>query len=262
MPDRKIREAARFSARLENVSREAELMFWRFLTVPDDYGIYPADPAELRSAIWPANRRHVRIPDVARWRDELVQAGVLGLFDADGARFVELMRFGQARGMKWPRRRFPRPPTAPPDAPGQEHLALEEPVKPTEEKEKRGARKARKPAPNTLESQDSWLSGLQARWPAVDVKAELVKALRRKPDLERLWFAEHWLPNCSPQVDRKTLAAPAAAVEVEPEPDDWRAVLAGSVYGPGQERAVDCWAQLPPEARRFVFDELKRERVA
>lgn len=66
------------------------------------------------------------------------------------------------------------------------------------------------PSPVALESAEKWRQRLQARYPAIDVAAELKKAACKKPNFERDWFERHWLPKCTPVVGRKDVAVEQA----------------------------------------------------
>lgn len=280
MPDRMLREGARFSDRIESVSKDAELMFWRMVTVPDDFGIYYADPAQLRAAIWPKNPRNIRITDVTRWRDELARAGILAEFEVEGVRYVELLRFGQAEKLRQPRRRHPAPPREP-DDPAQMRIQLSGLI-PKEEnrREGEGAEKpkpARREAPTpppaqlcrraakpTL-SQDEWLADVRARHPGIDIAAELNKAAadrqRKGKTLERGWFESHWLPGCSVAVDLTAGSRPAKALESEPEA--WRMYLKDEYAGESwaESAAIYSWPEMPAHWRAKIAAEMATARI-
>lgn len=271
MPDRMVREAARFSSRVESVSQGAELMFWRLLTVPDDYGIYHADANLLRSAIWPKNPRNIRVTDITRWRDELVQAGMLAIFEHEGKAYIEVCNFGQK--LKFPKRKYP-------PAPGgvRKPAAMPTPTPPevTQEEERReekgggnqnaSRQAAGSPAPAIFSSPDSqsdesWVAQLQTQWPDLDVRRQLTLAhedrRKRGKDLERTWFAQHWLPKVSP-ILRVSAALPPTP-SIGPEPTGWRAWLADRY--PGESWALSAatyeWTSLTPTYRGKIEREMR-----
>jgi len=53
MPNRAIKESCRTSPTLNGLSDFAERLFWRLVTVADDFGRFPADPRFLRSECFP-----------------------------------------------------------------------------------------------------------------------------------------------------------------------------------------------------------------
>jgi hypothetical protein len=261
MPDRTLRESARFSERLETVSKEAELMFWRMITVPDDFGVYYADPAQLRAAIWPMNKRNIRIADVARWRDELAQAGIIAQFEVSGMRYIELLRFGQAGKMKWPKRRHPAPPGIPED-PGQLKMELSAAPPPEakrrEEKRVGSARRAT-PAP---ENSQEWTERLRERYPHIDIDRELAAAMKNRQKagkgLDRKWFEDHWLSNIGEAVVLDTQGGKAAP-PIEPEPEAWRLYLKDRYEQEDWAETAACceWAALPANWRAKIAREMR-----
>lgn len=278
MPDRLVREAARFSDRVEALSKDAELMFWRLITVPDDYGIFYADAAQLRSAIWPKNRRGIRIADVARWRDELAQAGVIAQFETDGVRYIELLRFGQK--LTHPRRRFPARPCQP-DDPAQLKMSLDPPTgaplvvsskqKRSEEKGEKanGAKGAATPTPQkaaAFPEPHQIIERLKRDWPHIDVQDELRKAgeVKRRQGangVDLAWFEKHWLPAIGPVVNFTDYArTQPAAAHLEPEPEAWRAMLNERFHDEDWAKTAQSypWPDLPRNFRERISREMRK----
>jgi hypothetical protein len=123
-----------------------------------------------------------------------------------------------------------------------------------------------RPHTHAKEDDDAWLARLRGRYPGVDISGEMQQAERyvkrqrgEKARLTRRYFEREWLPRCDGVVTARTsiLKQPT-----EQPPGGWEAVIAESVYGPGQERAVSSWAELPDDVRRFVREKLQRQQVA
>lgn len=114
-----------------------------------------------------------------------------------------------------------------------------------------------------------WLPALRQKWPAVNIDAEMRRAeayvrKKRGPEakLGKAFFENEWLPKCTDAVE-----VPQRSVAIKrdndfPEPTGWREVLAGSVYGRGEEREAKSWATLSPEVKAHVRQELTKEANA
>lgn len=236
----------------------AELFLFRLGLKADKNGVHFGDPELLRAAVYPLQVSRRRLADVTRSRNMCVEAGLLRLWTAaDGRPYVQILNFRQRTPNEKPL--HPLPPGDPDDT-GQEHLALPEPVplrQEVNESKGRGRAGARRPALD--ESQDDWLTWLQSQWPQLDVKAELVKALRRKPDLERLWFAEHWLPHCSPKV---SLSRAPTVSRIEDGPEGWLAALLElfptCAWAPGGLREGSPWSGVPAATQAQVREHMRQ----
>jgi hypothetical protein len=107
---------------------------------------------------------------------------------------------------------------------------------------------------------------LRIDFPTVDIEDELCGAeryVRKKRgesvQLQRRFFERYWLPRAAESVVPRHSTKPAdrgAAKSCEPAPDGWRDAIAESVYGPGGDRAVDRWDQLPAEAQQWVRQQI------
>jgi hypothetical protein len=71
-PNRIISESCRSSKTLDQLSAEAERMFWRLTTVADDFGRFMADPALMATACFPLKvGTQGIVKDVGAWYEEL-----------------------------------------------------------------------------------------------------------------------------------------------------------------------------------------------
>ena len=95
------------SRRVNGVSLQAEVCFYRMIQAADDYGILPADDYLLKTTLFPI--RNIRTADIARWFAECEQAGLIASYDgADGHRYASIRNFDQRLAFK--KRRYPAPP--------------------------------------------------------------------------------------------------------------------------------------------------------
>jgi hypothetical protein len=94
MPNRVLPENLRFEPALLACSKGARLFFLHLWMCVDDYrrapvGPSPSNPTVLRSMCHPAET-DIRIPDVARWLNELSLAGAVAIHDSDRGWYVEI----------------------------------------------------------------------------------------------------------------------------------------------------------------------------
>lgn len=104
MPIRIVREGINSSARINALSRGAELFYRRLMSVVDDYGRFHGSPATLRGACWPTCPENVTEDEVKQWMEECLQvhskclAGatpLIFLYEANGFRYLQLTDFRQ-----------------------------------------------------------------------------------------------------------------------------------------------------------------------
>lgn len=72
MPNRYIRESCRTSPNLAELSHGAERMFWRLITVADDFGRFEAEHDVLLCQCFPKLLDSVKLTHVKAWLSELV----------------------------------------------------------------------------------------------------------------------------------------------------------------------------------------------
>ncbi len=100
MPNRMMRDSCRTSTTLDGLSSDAERLFWRLVTVADDYGRLEADPRIVLAQAFPLRVGTWKPAQVARWFAELVAAGILRRYEAGGkalAYFVTWEKHQRAR---------------------------------------------------------------------------------------------------------------------------------------------------------------------
>jgi|SRR5215472_783091 len=112
MPNRLINESCRASETLACVSASAERLFWRLLTVADDFGRFRAKPTLVRSVCFPLMLDRISEQDVAGWLFELVSVGAIQLYKVNSKEygwFPEWDRYQQRRAKK---SKYPEPPAS------------------------------------------------------------------------------------------------------------------------------------------------------
>lgn len=140
--------------------------------------------------------------------------------------------------------------------------APENPTKGKVENKKRSRKESKAPTTSSLrkqETEEQWRRRLSNEYPWVDIQAELEKAVRRKPGgFDHKYFEKHWLPNLSPKVQIQPPVRKPPPDQL-PEPNDWQAIIAGSVYGPDGDNPTFEWHALPRHAQEFAMKELKKK---
>lgn len=95
MPSRILREGILTSTRVDQLSSGAEIFYRRLMSVVDDYGRYHSHPTLLRAATFPLKMDKVTDDHVARWLAELVKAGLVREYEANGQKCLEYLYFRQ-----------------------------------------------------------------------------------------------------------------------------------------------------------------------
>jgi len=94
MPTRLLREGIVNSERMETLTPEAEVLFYRLLVVADDLGLMDARPAVIRSRCF-ALREELPKARIVAWLQELVTAGMVVCYFADGKPYLAIQRWEQ-----------------------------------------------------------------------------------------------------------------------------------------------------------------------
>ena len=84
MGNRIIKESCRTSDQLNQLSDGAERMFWRLVTVADDFGRFEADPITLKALCFPRMVDTLKTPKVKGWIDEFLAVGLIKLYQVNG----------------------------------------------------------------------------------------------------------------------------------------------------------------------------------
>jgi hypothetical protein len=97
--------------RINSVSIGAEAYYWRLTVAVDDFGNIEAEPFLLQAAT--AGRRKLTAGQCIEWANELIEAGLLGLYEYDEDEYLHITEFvgWQPAGRNGKRvRRFPASP--------------------------------------------------------------------------------------------------------------------------------------------------------
>lgn len=106
MPNRIIRESSRTSPTLDQISAEAERLFWRLITVADDHGRFEADPRILRATCFPL-KDDLKTDRVARWFLELVNCGLVLTYAVNGKQYGEFTTWRKHQRIRAEKSKYP-----------------------------------------------------------------------------------------------------------------------------------------------------------
>jgi hypothetical protein len=95
MPERIVRPGILTSDRVNKLSWPAEVFYRRLMSVVDDYGCFDARVSILRAQLYPLKIESVREADVATWRRECAEAGLVRFYSVDGKEYLQVERFNQ-----------------------------------------------------------------------------------------------------------------------------------------------------------------------
>ncbi|MCS6287727.1 MAG: conserved phage C-terminal domain-containing protein [Nitrospira sp.] len=107
MPNRWIRESARTSKNLNEVSDFAERLFWRLITTADDYGRFLACGSIVKAACFPL-MDSIRVEKIDKALAELVDKCLIRLYFAGDRRYGLFLKWVEHQGA--PRSKFSKYP--------------------------------------------------------------------------------------------------------------------------------------------------------
>jgi hypothetical protein len=107
MPSRLLREGILTSERIDQLDATAEVFYRRLMSKVDDFGLFDARPAILRSSLFPLRVDRVREADIARWIAACEMAGVIALYVHAGKPYGQMVDTG------WQTRSEPKHPLPP-----------------------------------------------------------------------------------------------------------------------------------------------------
>jgi hypothetical protein len=109
MPNRILRDITD-SEKVNSLSAQAEVLFYRLMMKADDYGVFHARPSLIKGALFPLRLDSTRETDISRWLAECEKAGLIAFYETESKPYLVIINFGQRmRNMK---KRFPSPPEA------------------------------------------------------------------------------------------------------------------------------------------------------
>ncbi|MDP3702950.1 MAG: hypothetical protein Q8R78_00960 [Candidatus Omnitrophota bacterium] len=112
MPSRIIRDSIRTSPTLDELSDGAERMFWRLVTVADDYGRFEADPRVLLSQCFPLRVDRLKVKQIAEWFEEMVKTDLARCYQVNGRTYGYFPTWEKYQRIRAKESRYPAPPSA------------------------------------------------------------------------------------------------------------------------------------------------------
>lgn len=95
MPTRILREGIITSEPVNSLSWSEEVFYRRLISVSDDYGRFSAHPSLIRAACYPLRLNDVSDQDVGKWLAVCAAKGLVRVYEVEGKRFLEIVKFGQ-----------------------------------------------------------------------------------------------------------------------------------------------------------------------
>jgi len=108
MPNRIIKESICVSRKVNQLSSDEEVFFYRLLVNCDDYGTFYGDPGVLSAKLFP--RRRYRDEIVKKWRDRLCDVGLSKVFVHEGETYIQVLKWEENQQIRSKRRKYPTPP--------------------------------------------------------------------------------------------------------------------------------------------------------
>jgi hypothetical protein len=99
MPNRILRDWTA-SARMEQLSPGAEILFTRLIMKVDDYGRMNGNPVFVKNSVFPL-RETVSSMEVCGWMQELLNLGILIAYEVQGKIFIQIQDFNQILRQKF-----------------------------------------------------------------------------------------------------------------------------------------------------------------
>lgn len=94
MPNRLLREGVVDSPKIDRLTPEEEVFYYRLLVVADDFGRMDARPAILRARCFPL-KETLSTGKVSGWLDAMWRAAVIGRYEVDGQPYIQILKWEQ-----------------------------------------------------------------------------------------------------------------------------------------------------------------------
>ena len=107
MPNRIIKESICVSRKVNSLTAEEEVFFYRLLVNCDDFGTFYGDPEVLAGKLYP--RRRCTAEKVKRWRDRLADVGLIRIYEVDGEEYIEVQKWLDHQQKRSQTRKYPYP---------------------------------------------------------------------------------------------------------------------------------------------------------
>jgi hypothetical protein len=109
MPNRLIKESICTSEDIAQLSKDAEILFYRLIVNADDYGRYYGNPSIVKSNCFPLKSDNIHSDEVDTWLDELVSAGLIDRYEADGRKYICFRKWDKHQSIRAKKSKFPAP---------------------------------------------------------------------------------------------------------------------------------------------------------
>jgi len=107
VPNRIIKDSICQSEKIDMLSDSAECLYYRLMVQCDDYGAYKADPRIIKSMCYPL--KDMSTAKVEKMLTELVNAGLLMPYEADGKAYFYFLNWTKHQQIKNKRSKYPVP---------------------------------------------------------------------------------------------------------------------------------------------------------
>ncbi len=94
MPNRLLKEGIVDSDRIDRLTPEAEVFYYRLLVVADDLGRMDARPAILRARCFPL-KESLSAEKISKWLEAIWEAGLIGRYDDCGKPYIQILEWEQ-----------------------------------------------------------------------------------------------------------------------------------------------------------------------
>lgn len=94
MPNRLLKEGIVDSEKIDRLSPEAEVFYYRLLVVADDLGLMDARPVILRARCFPL-KETLTPARIQVWVDALWESGLVGKYEIEGKPYVKILSWSQ-----------------------------------------------------------------------------------------------------------------------------------------------------------------------
>jgi hypothetical protein len=107
MPNRIIKDSICTSPNIDQLSRDAEVFFYRLIVQCDDYGRMDARLPILRAKCYPLQIDKVTQDDIKVWLAELVQAELVILYTVSGSDYLQMRTWERHQQVRAKRSKYP-----------------------------------------------------------------------------------------------------------------------------------------------------------
>jgi hypothetical protein len=95
MPNRMLREGIVESRKMAQVYDSAKVLYYKLMSVADDFGRFEADPELLRRRLYMWETERVSAHMVAGWLKECADKDLIRLYEFSGKKYLEILNFKQ-----------------------------------------------------------------------------------------------------------------------------------------------------------------------